>query len=347
MRDPHKSAVLVFLLALLAPAAVQLVSPRVQLSVAEKRALDPLPALPTRPGEWSAFSGALDGFLRDHFGLREPLVTGWSLLKYALRYTPGVAVGREGWLYYPQFWRSKYGARTCGTLSAEAASLVARLDRLAASAAASGVPVLFAIAPDKETLYPEHMPTVPGPDVHCDLASEAGAALKRARHLKTVDLNAPLEALKSTEQVYFKTDSHWNDVGGWRVARALLAGTCAAASACAKLPEPSLATKTYSGDLAAFIGLGSVLTERYVSVSVPERKREGRRLYVIGDSFSQSILHFLRAEDSVADVRWWHYGAGRIDFRPLLEARPDALLIVLVERSLYDRELLRQLAAGY
>jgi hypothetical protein len=335
----------VFLLALLAPASVQLLSERAQVSASEKRTLAPLPAWPGRWSEWSALPGALDRFSSDHFGLREPLATAWSLLKYALRYTPRVAVGREGWLYFPQYWGTKYGPRSCGPLSAEALSFADRLDRLAAYAARSGVAVLFAVAPDKETLYPEYLPGKPDAGGHCDLFAELAVSLAGKRHLRTLDLRTPLEAEKARAQVYFKTDSHWNDVGRWVVTRALLEGACARGNACPKLPEPSRSTKTFSGDLAGLIGLASVLTERTVALDVSADKHAGRALAVIGDSFAKSLLPFLAADESVGSVSFVDHGDGRIDLRPSVAAKPDAILVVIVERFLYDREFLRSFAA--
>src|SRR5215470_15787032 len=138
----HRAAVLVFVLALIAPATVELFSGRAQVSSAEKRALAPPPAWPRAWSELSAFPGDADRFVRDHFGMREPLATGWSLLKYALRYTPGVAVGRDGWLYYPRYWRSRYGEGGCGSLQEEVRSFAGRLERLS-----TRVPVTVAIAP--------------------------------------------------------------------------------------------------------------------------------------------------------------------------------------------------------
>src|SRR5215470_11576840 len=149
----HRAAVLVFVLALIAPATVELFSGRAQVSSAEKRALAPPPAWPRAWSELSAFPGEADRFVRDHFGLREPLATGWSLLKYGLRYTPGVAVGRDGWLYYPRYWESRYGAAGCESSAEQVRAFAERLERLAARA-----PVVLAIAPDKETVYPENMP---------------------------------------------------------------------------------------------------------------------------------------------------------------------------------------------
>jgi alginate O-acetyltransferase complex protein AlgJ len=343
MRDSLKSGVLIFFLALLAPATVQLFSERAAISTAEKRALEPLPLWPARLRDWRTFPSDLDRFVRDHFGLREPLAAGWGLARYALRYTPRVAVGREGWLYFPQYWRSKYGVAGCGPLAGEVRALAGRLDRLAASAARSGVAVLLAIAPDKETVYPEYMPADSGA-AGCDLYPELIGAIQRT---KTVDLRAALGAWKAQEQVYFKTDSHWNDIGGWRAARLLLEGACAPGEVCARLPEPRLTTKTLGGDLAGLIGLASVLTERYVAVEVPDGKHTGRRLVVVGDSFAKSIVRFIAADESVAEAAFVDHAEGRVELAPILASKPDAILIVIVERYLYDRELLRSLAAGY
>jgi hypothetical protein len=331
--------ILIFLLALLAPATVQVFSERAQISSAEKRSLAPPPVWPKAWSEWGALPGAADRFVRDHFGLREPLATGWSLLKYGLRYTPGVAVGRDGWLYYPRHWDTRYGGRDCGLLAEEVRAFAGRLERLAARA-----PLVLAIAPDKETVYPEYT------GMHgasCDLLPVLTSALEGKRGVRTLDLLTPLRAWKAKEQVYFRTDSHWNDVGGWRIARVLLEGTCPAGASCAALPEPVLSTRTYSGDLAGLLGLALVLTEQYTTVEVPAApKTSERTLYVVGDSFAKSVVRFLEADTSLAKVTFRDHAEGRVDFNAILAAKPDALLIVIVERYLYDRDVMRSFAAG-
>jgi len=337
---PARLGVLIFALALLAPAVVQLFGEQARVSSAEKRALAPAPAWPKARGEWGALPGGADRFLRDHFGLREPLATGWSLLKYGLRYTPGVAVGRKGWLYYPRYWNARYGRGGCGAQAEEVRAFAGRLERLAARA-----PVILAIAPDKETVYPEYLPGNPAQT--CDLLPVLAKALEGG-HVRTLDLLAPLLAWKAKEQVYFRTDSHWSDLGGWRIARVLLEGACPAGASCARLPEPVLSTRTTSGDLAGLIGLALVLTERYTAVDAPApAERAGRTLYVVGDSFAKGVLRFLDADVSLARVAFSDHAEGRIDLRPLLAAKPDAILVVIVERYLYDREVMRAFAAGF
>jgi hypothetical protein len=370
MRTLHKFGALTLLLALLTPATVQLLSTGATISTAEKRVLEPMPAWPKRLGDWSYFSDRVDRFLRDHFGLREQLSAGWNRFKYAFRYNARVTIGRDGWLYYSQYWKSKYGASSCGRASGDARSFADRLDRLGAYAAGRNVPVLFAVAPDKETIYPEYMPGRPKASGHCDLYGELMLVLQGKRHVKVLDMRPALEAWKAKEQVYFKTDTHWSDIGLWRVSGILLENACPPGSVCPRLPKPSVSAGTFHGDLARLLGLAGASPEEYLRLDFPGVKhtrealkdrsaggrfnteqlvREGhagRTLYLIGDSFANITMRFLIADESVAKVIWSYHREGEIDFLPVFAAKPDALLIVIVERTLYDSRLLRSFAAA-
>ncbi len=136
-------------------------------------------------------------------------------------------------------------------------------------------------------------------------------------------------------------------LGGWHAARILLEGGCPPGGSCAKLPEPRLTTKILGGDLAGLIGLASVLTERYAAAEIPEARHSGRRLVVVGDSFAKSIMRFLAYDESVGEAIFVDHAEGRVEFAPIVASKPDVILILIVERYLYDRELLRSLAAGF
>lgn len=360
---------IMFLLALLAPGTMQLLSASAAISGAEKRTLAPLPAWPKRWSDWNAFTESADAFLRDHFGLRAQLLTGWNLLKYVFRYDPRVAIGRDGWLYYSQYLPSRHAGAACERSLSDAAMLADRLDRLAAYAAVRDVQVLFAIAPDKETIYPEYAPARLRTPRHCDIYSHLMRSLEDKRHLKALDLRPKLNAWKTSEQVYFKTDTHWSDIGLWRVSGALLEAACPDKNPCSRLPRPSFSARTFSGDLVHLLGLVSVLTEDYVGVDVPavNYRREvmndrfgggrlstehlirdehpGRTLHVIGDSFGKQALRYLIVDQSVARASWSFHRDGGIDFQSIVAAKPDAILIVIAERELYRATLLRSLAA--
>jgi len=361
-----------FLLALLVPAATQLLSGDTRISGAEKRALEPMPVWPKSWSDWVSFPKRADRFLQDHFGLRPRLLVGWKLLQYEFRYSadPFVAIGQDGWLYYSQYWKEKFHTSGCDTSLPDLRVFADHMDRLTAYAAMRHVPVLFAIAPDKEAIYPEYLPEGMNAGGGCDLFVELMPMLERERNVRAPDLRAMFKARKAGEQVYFRTDSHWNDVGSWHVSRVLLDGVCAGAGTCAKLPTPSFSTKTFSGDLLGLIGLGSVFDEKYVSVDVPALKygreviddhpwggsfnterlvkeaKAGRTLQVIGDSFGKELLPVLIADESVSTVIWSYHRDGLVDWPRIVAAKPSAILIVMVERSLYNRHLLQSFASN-
>jgi hypothetical protein len=78
-----------------------------------------------------------------------------------------------------------------------------------------GVKYLFVIAPDKQTIYPEHMPE--------DIRKARGRSrfdqfadhLKKRSDLAFLDLRGPLLGAKSGQQLYYRTDTHWNINGAF------------------------------------------------------------------------------------------------------------------------------------
>ena len=66
------------------PMLVQVFETRATMSEREARALAPTPEIPKTFDQWRRLPRALDHFLADHFGLRDPLVRLNGLLRYAL-----------------------------------------------------------------------------------------------------------------------------------------------------------------------------------------------------------------------------------------------------------------------
>ena len=341
------------------PASIQLFATHEAESQSEKRVLDPLPRWPARWRDVPLFTLYLDRYLRDRFGLREPLVTGWNLLRFALRDDPRVAAGSAGWLYYSNFWPERSRPGACDQAMQYARLLSGALERLAGQAGTYGVRVLFALAPDKESIYPEFLPE--GAPAPCLAREQLLSALRVRGAVETLDLHALLADAKLREQVYFKTDTHWTDDGLWLVSRALLDASCPGAQPCSRLPVPASAPARMSGDLAHLLGLGSLLREDYRTLRVPAYahvsedrelafhfsfpQREGRSLYVVGDSFTKLALRFLAADTSVSRLSWYFHRDGTLDMSALIREKPDVLLIVIAERELYRGRVPKAMAA--
>ena len=76
-----------------------------------------------------------------------------------------------------------------------------------------GIPFYFVIPPNKSTIYQENLPFSikqnPTP------ISQFLAAIKPSDSIKIIDLRAALNKKKRGNQLYLKTDTHWNSLGAY------------------------------------------------------------------------------------------------------------------------------------
>lgn len=133
-----------------------------------------------------------------------------------------VGFGKEGWLFYCGH-RSIEGYRHNRPLTiAELERHRAQMQRNADLLRSCGIEYRVLIAPDKGTIYPEYLP---------DFIRSSGGPSRldqlleyMANHsdVRFVDVRPALLEAKKTRQIYFKTDTHWNDLGGQIACRLLL-----------------------------------------------------------------------------------------------------------------------------
>ena len=162
----------------------------------------------------------LSRYVNDRFFLRQEAVTLWAELNAKLlgsSVTKDVLCGTEGWLYFtptlPDYTRS-------GLMSQRALWCAARrLALLQEYAEAQGGQFLFVIAPNKNSLYPEHMPALPRAEASSN--AEALLSLLAEQDVAALDLFALFRA--QDETLYYPRDTHWNVKGAALAADALLA----------------------------------------------------------------------------------------------------------------------------
>ncbi len=126
-----------------------------------------------------------------------------------------VLFGRDGWLYLRGDTNDILGQHTGRVRFGEEERLRWRRvlwDRIAASGALE-IPWVCVVAPDKESVYPEHLPPEVSPSarrpVHefLELAEAVGAPVSYALDR--------LVAVKGECEVYAQTDTHWNFRGAY------------------------------------------------------------------------------------------------------------------------------------
>src|ERR1700722_8715022 len=206
-------AILTFLL-LLTPLVAGLVAPDSPATVLrEGRSLAPAPRLPTTGPGWLALPAAVDAYLKDHFGLRQMLITApRDLTNPMLGFgNDSVLVGRDGRMFY----LGENAVRQSAGLLVRDRAVVDTVDLLAATnrdLERRGIRFLVASPPNAATVYPDDLP---------DWARNAGKQTEydlfveglESKGVKVVDLRPVMAAARSEGQIYYRHDSHWSPRG--------------------------------------------------------------------------------------------------------------------------------------
>lgn len=117
-----------------------------------------------------------------------------------------VRVGKSDWLFLAEEMR--FDATGNSNLIARADLLGAAVSRLDSM----GVKLVVALVPDKARVYSGRLRSAQYPAYNETRYGDALRAM-RARNVTVVDLLGPLAAGAAKSDVYYRTDTHWNQVG--------------------------------------------------------------------------------------------------------------------------------------
>lgn len=180
-------------------------------SVAENRELADFPeALDWREPE--RFTQAFDAYYQDHFGLRALLIETYARFRVFFRVSPSdkVVIGSDGWLFFNgnKVLENYRGLRPLKIYELERTRqhLEAKRDWLNAR----GIEYIYAVAPDKHTIYPEFLPGRIRQGIGPTRLEQLLDYLALHSDFQILDLRNALRVGKSRHRVYHKTDTHWN-----------------------------------------------------------------------------------------------------------------------------------------
>lgn len=185
------------------------------LEVNEKRALMPFPHL--NPGLTGIrdFLAGLESYYNDHFGFRKRLIyweQKWKRAWFGESPLCNVIIGRNGWLYYTDNMKPHASSHfTDEELESWKSLLETRRDWLSRR----GIQYLFVVSPDKQTIYPEHLPESMAKVAPVTKLDEFVQFMKTNCAVEVLDLRPALLRAKLTERTYLFTDSHWNQYGAF------------------------------------------------------------------------------------------------------------------------------------
>ncbi len=196
-----------------------LLLPVAKSSAAEKRALAAFPTLVDENGVNGAFTTQLDTWMSEHFPFRSEWISAnnyWKAALFATSDEQQVIVGKEDWLYFADTLPDYFGEN--GLSDTALGQIRTTLSLMNEAVTAAGGRFVFAVAPNKNTVYPAYMParyqkaTAPGN------LERLTALLQGETYF--ADLLAALQP--GEELLYHQRDTHWNTLGALMGYRAMM-----------------------------------------------------------------------------------------------------------------------------
>ena len=366
----------IFMMVLLLPAIlVFLPQSKPGPRLTEKRRLAERPTVPGDMDALVQYPRKFEHYFDDHFPFRTQLIQGHNYLRIKILKESDqhfVVMGRDGWLFYTG---EKLLEDFCGQVpytdeKMEGFRLMveAKRDWLAAR----GIPYIFVIPPNKQTIYPEHMAENFLRARGRTRMDQLMAFMQAHSDVTIVDLRQPLIEAKSQDPLYYLTDTHWNDLGALigygEIMKAVEQALGRDVGSVRTLEDYTVARqKRQGGDLAAILGLTDqfseyhfILTPRWEGglcarkeslTGYPAPAGLSRRepfamsceraditMVMFRDSFGVALVPFL-AENFRRSVFVWDWNYEADFFKEVVEKeRPDIVIDECGERVLYYLE---------
>lgn len=337
-----------FVVLLALPMVISLFQPTEKISRVENRRLAPVPRVESFTALVSDFPGQFEEYVDDHFARRSEVVRlhSYVLFKFfKVPVTNMVTIGIEDWLFfngdngiYDYLGRFRY---TPDQLQRASLLLEDRKNYLAAH----GIRYLFLPVPNKEEVYQEFLPSAlrkqSGESKYSQIVGAIDSYSKFTDYLDTREL---LLANKDN-QLYLRTDSHWNHHGAFLTHSAIITKVqewFQDITLISPLEEINW-VKDFSGDLARLINLHGVIVEIAPDLMIDKKKtsREdpstlppGKNLKTvfIHDSFGNFLAPYFRRQfaETIFVTKKNFEGAKEM----ILTEKPDLVIDQRVGRNL-------------
>ena len=164
-------------------------------------------------------------YYNDRFPFRTNLISyyaGVVNLKFfhKLPYADKVFLGKDGWMFFSNersFYEGKFQLD-----DNQVNQIVNEIHKRAVYYHKKGIPFYLAIPPMKQDVYPEFLPGIYNEATGKKVTEKIIELIKKDTLVKFIDLKNILLKSKKFGRLYFKTDNHWNSLGGYFAYRAIL-----------------------------------------------------------------------------------------------------------------------------
>ncbi len=303
-----------------------------------------------------SYPAEYEAYFNDNLPLRDKLILMNNSLKYYLFFSSPhgeVVTGKDGWLFYNNIFDDNcieaYKGMNLFT-EEELRQIQNNLCTAQSELEENGMEFVLFIAPNKERIYPEKMPDCFGEPAEEYRTKQLIEYLKENTDIRIV---YPYDDLMHTKElygqnIYYRLDTHWNEIGGYVGSSALLAelgiDMTPIPSLRIEMTEPTICDladmlhmREQLNSDADFILSGydiyGVKTEEHDMLGTYRYQCEGadeRKFFMIRDSFADAMDDYLGSRFQESCMV--HYKA----YRPeMLEVEaPDVFVYELVERRI-------------
>lgn len=308
---------------------------------------------------YDTYSGEYNDYFNDHLPFRNYLITLNSMIDYFVfdsYRSERAIVGKDNWFFYTDVNDGDPISCYQGTnllseeeLQAIADNCIAQRDFLAEQ----GKELVIFIAPNKERVYYENMPEEYGLPANDYMALQVVEYLQDHTDIRVIYPYEELMEAKSvlSQNIYYKTDTHWNYVGGYIGAVALLREM--------GIEIPSITDEQiviskddiYFGDLMNMLGMPhlpmfaddeylvtgyddhniEILEWEFHTVfSYHAQNADSRKLFVVRDSFSSAMVPYVASQFN--DSHWRFVRS--YTYEDFENYDPDIVVFEFVERNI-------------
>jgi len=183
----------------------------------ENRRLSPFPDIRLSASAIESFPRGFERYYNDHFQLRDLVILGYNWIKIRIWKRSSnrkVILGADGWLFYTGD-RVMEDFLSTNRFSVE--QLEARRKLLEGKRdwlAKQGIRYLFVIPPNKQSIYSEFMPEAYQRLQGQSRLDQFVAYMQANSDVDILDLRQALKESKKYHELFFRQDTHWNEIAG-------------------------------------------------------------------------------------------------------------------------------------
>jgi len=190
----------------------------------EKRRLAPCPQF-NRSSNVYAFATDCEAYVNDHFGMRDLLIHAHATMQVKLWKRSPVAselIGLDGWLFHDHHGLIDDFRGLRLYTEDELRTIKRNMERERDIMRAHGAPYFILIGPNKSTIYPEYLPHTVRRYRAVTRFDQMADYLRQHSDINLIDIRPALRQAKTSYPVYYKTDLHWNNFGGFVAYREIM-----------------------------------------------------------------------------------------------------------------------------